>query len=464
MTDSSLDKGILTVGELLLDRSLAIPVYQRPYKWTTAHVHQLLGDLLTHRHKEAYRLGTLVFHRETEDGRRYIVDGQQRTVTLMLIVQALIQEHLEGHRLERNDLKVRLAELKTALAAFDHDFDNPLSQRNIRNNYLDIARFVARPECDEDLVAFLLERCQLVTFTLGDISEAFQFFDSQNARGRDLDPHDLLKAFHLRAFSLQDEPLKARTVSGWENTDSGELVTLFAQYLYRIRQWVKGRSARYFSKEDCALFKGINMDEVAHYPYVEGLRITHHFVDNYNRHYARNIDGQRMAFPFSLDQIILNGRRFFEMIAHYQLTGFHKGGLTLKAESLGGCRLSETAACITEVLNTYEGRQRTGDRYVRMMFDCLLVYYLDKFGTAELSRAIEKIFIWAYTLRLRLQSVHLASVDNHVLQNNLFALLRDATAPEALLDYPLPMLRRPDPRWNPAPGLLALFEKMHYVE
>lgn len=34
-----------------------------------------------------------------------------------------------------------------------------------------------------------------------DISEAFQFFDSQNARGKALYPHDLLKAYHLREMA-----------------------------------------------------------------------------------------------------------------------------------------------------------------------------------------------------------------------------------------------------------------------
>ena len=46
--------------------------------------------------------------------------------------------------------------------------------------------------------------------------------------------------------------------------------------------------------------------------------MAHHFVDEYNQHYQRRIDGNRMPFPFHLDQIIINGRRFFEMIGHYQ--------------------------------------------------------------------------------------------------------------------------------------------------
>ncbi|MCV5296225.1 hypothetical protein OFC42_31085, partial [Escherichia coli] len=48
------------------------------------------------------------------------------------------------------------------------------------------------------------------------------------------------------------------------------------------------------------------------------LRIAHHFVDEYNRQYQRKIDGQYMTFPFHLDQMIINGRRFFEMAEYYQ--------------------------------------------------------------------------------------------------------------------------------------------------
>ena len=74
--------GILTVRELLSNQHLAIPDYQRPYKWTTQHVNQLLGDVANHRNKSAYRLGTVVFHEEkgeNNEGKKNIVDGQQRT-------------------------------------------------------------------------------------------------------------------------------------------------------------------------------------------------------------------------------------------------------------------------------------------------------------------------------------------------------------------------------------------------
>jgi len=87
-----LNKGLLSVGKLLADTTLAIPPYQRPYKWTITHINQLFADIAVHKDKSAYRLGTVVFHQQ--DGKRYIVDGQQRTLSLMLAVRALLNERI----------------------------------------------------------------------------------------------------------------------------------------------------------------------------------------------------------------------------------------------------------------------------------------------------------------------------------------------------------------------------------
>lgn len=268
---TELSSKIISVYELLMDSALDIPQYQRPYKWTGKNINQLFSDIAIHKDKSAYRLGTIVFH--PEGGTRNIVDGQQRTISLLLAVRALIQRNKEK-KLERKDLRERLLELEQAMV--NPGFTSEISQKNIHSNYLEVARIVSRANFTEAHIDFFLNKCQVVAVALNDVSEAFQFFDSQNARGRDLKPHDLLKAYHLREFSPRDEQLKAATVARWENSDTDELATLFSQYLYRIRNWSKGVSARYFSKDDSDLFKGVNIDTVDSYPYVEQLRIAHH--------------------------------------------------------------------------------------------------------------------------------------------------------------------------------------------
>ena len=452
-----LPKKIISVRELLADSKLIIPQYQRPYKWTGKNINQLFSDVATHRDKSSYRLGTIVFHQD-EDGKN-IVDGQQRTITLLLAARALIA--LRQDNLDRKDLKEQLSTLERDMV--NPSFTSAISKANIHSNYLEISRIVDRADFTEEHIDFLLNKCAVMTFALLDVSEAFQFFDSQNARGRDLEPHDLLKAFHLREFSAQDGPLKAATVSRWENSETDELAALFSQYLYRIRNWSRGASARYFGKEDTALFKGVNLETLARYPYVEQLRIAHHFVDRYNGQYERRIDGRELGFPFHLDQIIINGRRFFEMTAHYQekVNVFNKPR-TAGAPFLGSGQLDGFAKRIIDAISTYEGHSRTGDRYVRSIFDCLLIYYIDKFGHVEISRAIEKIFIWAYSLRLRMQVVQLASMDNHVLDHNLFRRIKEATRPIDFINCGLPVLT--EKKSTKTKEIEDLFRDMRYYE
>ena len=475
----TVEHGILKVKDLLALPSLTIPAYQRPYKWTKRHITQLFDDINVHQGKTAYRLGTIVFHHEQhmELGElQNIVDGQQRTLTLMLAVQAIIECRANG--LKRQDVKNILAEIKTPLEKFMAmaEFDSDISKYNLRENYLELKRLVSRQdEFKEEHIHFLLNQCEVVTFTLHDVSEAFQFFDSQNARGRDLDPHDLLKAYHLREFSEAESKVKADSVEHWEGLPTKELTKLFATYLFRIRQWARGHSARYFSKDDVHLFKGVNFDRVGHYPYVKSLRIAHHYVDEYNQHYQRKVDDQKMDFPFHLDQQIINGRRFFQMAAHYhqQVTHIVRGEHHQPAH-IGGSVLIGTASDILTILNDgdlYPARKRTGDRYVRTMFDCALIYYIDKFGYADISRAIEKIFIWAYSLRIKQKSLQLATMDNHVLQQNVFVLIKEATQPSDFFSLQLDTVKSGENNNNDKDiakaerdPLVKLFKKMNYYE
>ena len=455
---TELSSKIISVYELLMDSALDIPQYQRPYKWTGKNINQLFSDIAIHKVKSAYRLGTIVFHHEGET--RNIVDGQQRTISLLLAVRALIQRNKEK-KLERKDLRERLLELEQAMV--NPGFTSEISQKNIHNNYHEVARIVSRADFTEAHIDFFLNKCQVVVVALNDVSEAFQFFDSQNARGRDLEPHDLLKAYHLREFSSRDEPLKAAAVAHWEKSDTEALATLFSQYLYRIRNWSKGVSARYFSKDDSDLFKGVNIDTVTSYPYVEQLRIAHHFVDNYNGQYERKIDSRELGFPFHLDQLIINGRRFFELISHYQSKVARISAESWNGHELVGAEgLDGYAKTIMDTLNTYPARTRTGDCYVRAMFDCLLIYYIDKFGHADISRAIEKVFIWAYSLRLKMQVVQLASMDNHVLENNLFRLIKDATRPADFTNCSLAVMS--GTKSTRTDEIEALFKAMKYYE
>ena len=460
--------GIWTVKNLLLSLDqLSIPDYQRPYKWTEKNLNALVNDIQEHKDKSAYRLGSIVLHRNPNsdsDENIDIVDGQQRTLTLMLLVWAIIQKpELD---LKQEHLKKDLNEISEKIDAFvaKQKFNSDISHHNIYQNF-NAARRIVSVNFSEQDIDFLLNNCQVAVFILDDISEAFQFFDSQNARGRDLEPHDLLKAYHLREFSAQEQYLKAQTVAHWESLDSAHLAKLFSNYLFRIRLWSRGKSARFFNKDHVHLFKGIHLGQSDHHPYLEPLRIAHYFIDDYNAQDQRQIDRQEMSFPFQLDQMIINGRRFFEMVEHYekQISKVVDHQDQSEKISIFGEILQDRANRIIKSLNKFHGAsRRSGDGYVRTLFDSALIFYIDKFATDRLSEAIEKIFIWAYHCRISQYSVQLATIDNYVLEKNIFSLLKYAQSPSELMGWSLPIVDRQE--GTKVEPLITLFKELNYLK
>ncbi|MFA0121734.1 DUF262 domain-containing protein, partial [Vibrio sp. 10N.261.48.A2] len=221
----------------LLEQKLLIPEYQRPYKWQPKHVNQLIDDIFNHRTKPCYRLGTVVLHQDKnsesggENQALNIVDGQQRLLTLTLIYTILDTE-----------------QKRISSTLLEHKFESSVSIENLKNNAQVISERVASLSSTEkqELLDFVLNKCELIQVTLDDLSEAFQFFDSQNARGKALAPHDLLKAYHLREMMDSTEQTeRLHHVSLWEqgvnpDDDSANLRTIMGEFLFRMRRWVDG--------------------------------------------------------------------------------------------------------------------------------------------------------------------------------------------------------------------------------
>lgn len=397
-------KGIWNVAKLFNnEKQLMIPEYQRPYKWNINNVSQLINDIKRESEKNvsAYRLGTIVLHKEyKKDGANYwlnIVDGQQRTITLFLILKAL-------------------KEIPTS--NFNPNFTSEISKENIYNNYQFIKQNITT--FDIQTINFLLNKCQVVFFILDDISEAFQFFDSQNSRGKDLEPHDLLKAYHLREMADESEEIKTKAIENWENENSNELADLFDEFLFKVKNWSRSRSARNFTKNEIYLFKGVNLNK-NNSPHTSRLKMINYVVNKVD-HY------QPISYPFQLSEPIISGKGFFDFIHYYN--EIYKHYRSNENSSLLMSKVSDKTTKIFDRLNSYNNRNRIGDEYVREMFDCAVLYYWDKFGENQLDLAIEKLFIWAYSLRLAQVRIGLPSTDNYAIgsagQLQVFEIIRSA--------------------------------------
>ncbi len=397
---------IITLTELYNLEKLKIPEYQRPYKWTEKNVNNLIDDIISNKDKSEYRLGTLVLH--LFDQNLDIVDGQQRIITLMLILYAISEKYERVKELLENKNENKLRE---------HKFNNPISQNNIVKNYQLIKQRIN--DFNEATVDFLLTKCTFVKIVLNDVSEAFQFFDSQNSRGKELEPHDLLKAYHLREMREIPSDEQIEIIEKWEDIDTEELASLF-EYLYRIKNWSKLKSARGFTKDEISVFKGISLNNKIYYPYKRIFYVAEFFIEK-----IAKTPLVETEYPFQLDNIIINGKRFFEMIYRYSKLKKDLPNLIKKWNS----EIYNILYADHKYNNKdYAGYYRVGDNYTKILFECACMYFLDKFGEdKELEKVFEKIFLWAFYIRLTSKRIPFSSIDNYAMEyDSFFKYIKEA--------------------------------------
>jgi Protein of unknown function DUF262 len=245
------------IRELLRDERLRIPDYQRPYAWSTQNVAELVDDIRQFTPSGDYRIGTVILHGNDDHGEQVldVVDGQQRLTTLHLLAWAL--------RATGSDPTARdVARLRLS------PFGAEQTASRARKNAAFLARLVSEwePDAAQEFANAVFLQCEVVVVTLASLDEAFQMFDSQNARGRALYPTDLLKAFHLREIGsgLRDAATKREVVELWEDIPAAHVNALFSEYLFKIRRWSGGRDVpkEGFTTSDIGMFKGIRERDV----------------------------------------------------------------------------------------------------------------------------------------------------------------------------------------------------------
>lgn len=419
---------ITTIGDLLLRQTisnggepingvnLSIPIYQRPYKWTARNAIQLLDDIIEamNENKESYRVGTLILHRASSQDSYDIVDGLQRIITFSLLLRAL----------GKNDIAFLQQEL----------YDNEYNARNISNNYRALERRVSKPDLKESqqqkeeyyvkeqecrrLEEFVENRCELIVVVTSDVSEAFQFFDSQNARGKALYPHDLLKAYHLREMIDIEENEVERIVKGWEQISQSGLADFFGNYLYRIKEWVNGNRAEVLDERNIHMFKGITRS--ARTPYAQFYKSAYCYADMVNSSAMPFVSGTRNINAFQLDAPIIAGKPFFEYTKHYYaiLKDIRDNS---KYE---GFYINDNI--IVKTLDRYF-KNGKGNGIARLLFDTSVLLYVDRFcpesyPTKEDMELFEQFvvyaFVWAYSLRAQYTNLGWLSAQNFIMETN----------------------------------------------
>jgi len=378
-------KKIIKIKELVSNESLCVPEYQRPYKWTLKNVSQLIDDILRFKDKKAYRLGTIVLHKDKDENhidRFNIVDGQQRTTTLALILKVI------------NESSYKLEFLNQKL--------NSLSYKSIVDNYKLIqSRFKNYEEKKTDFSRFICEKVMITYIKANTLDEAFMLFDSQNTRGKPLDRKDLLKVHHIRFINSYQ---KQKTVAKkWEEItkknseedkfDNVDFVLNNLAFIRKaIRQELNGEDLVYVD-----VFKEFIAED----------NIT--TLNNYNQppifeNFDFNLDTKEISLisksfdlkgflkigngleflPFEIIQSIEGGERFFWFVLKY-------------VELIKNLKSKNT------LFNQLDGISGNGNLFLKKIYQSVLILFVDKFGVDDFDEFAIKFFILLLNFRQKEQ-------------------------------------------------------------
>ena len=396
----------------LLSENLSIPDYQRPYKWSIKNITDLLVDTdnaINEGEKYSsfrYRVGTIILHYNEKSNSYDIVDGQQRCISFLL-------------------LKLYLEPDMSDCSLLNTSFSHPDSQANIHANYQFIRDWFAAKK-DTDKKRFLgafSKLLEVVVLVVPKESEAFQLFESQNTRGRELDPHDLLKAYHLREMRSYPYEMQ-RAVTKWEAVKPIKIKELFNKYLFPIMNWTHYQKNRAFTAKEIDVYKGIN--EASSYSYASRVK---------------------KAMPaFQISEQFIAGTDFFEMVEYYlYLLKF------VKEEVYKYIYQDE------EIRMILEESKSVGFCYAKQLFECAVFCYYDRFRNFD-PQVVKKLFTWAFMIRVDMENLPFDTINRYALGINdnsnysnsipMFSIIKNARIHTEVASVPVTVLRTPDEARN----------------
>lgn len=242
-----------TVQDLLKDEKFSIDDYQREYKWDKKQIDELVSDLSSkflahyqpgHETREitqydSYFLGSIIVSKR--DGTNYLIDGQQRTTSLTLLliylyhrlkafesralgkVESLIYSDAFGEMSFNLKIPERTPVLKALFQGTDFQTENQEeSLVNMWKRYQDI-KDALDPDPEEPspldnavehFAYWLTGKVGLIEIATNDDAFAYTIFETMNDRGKPLNPTDMLKAYLLGR--IQDGEARSRANDRWK--------------------------------------------------------------------------------------------------------------------------------------------------------------------------------------------------------------------------------------------------------
>ncbi len=408
---SEIQAEVVPVRVLIEEKCLRIPTYQRPYTWREKNVIQLLNDIDTYRRsgKSIYRIGSVILHKN-EYGYD-IVDGQQRLTTICMILKSL-----------NPSIPNKIG---------DPSLNYDTKSQRVEENTKTIQQWIEEKLPDSEKVSFYKyligdkeskKGCQFVRIIVNEISEAFQMFDTQNGRGKELEAYNLLKAYHIRAMEQDSESVKVNCDKRWENATSYKsnnlkgysdkkkdiLKYIFDETLYRSRKWSRREPAGRFSRKKIDEFKGFTIDKNhnVQFPF-QNPQLLQYITSKFYESVLSGTIGTISRFkdgdpdnidPFvNINQTLVNGKAFFDYVETY-VEIYKRIFIELDSYQLRNFKEFYKRCC----KNTHG---RSGDLYLRNVYKSLIMVLFDRFGEVGVEKFYKPLFFIVYKFRLSQQQV-----------------------------------------------------------
>lgn len=234
----------LTVEKSLRNNFYIVPDYQREYVWQAdKEVAQLLTDVYeayaAAKNKE-YFIGTTVVYYDKGSNVSELIDGQQRTTTLFLMLCAFRNIYKErglgtnvmdpliyestlndnGDEINKYHLELQYEESSRILETVALNLERPVemsaSAKRLEEAYQGIYRYINDNTLDDNdelkgMFLYFFRMLKFIQITTPDINDALKIFETINERGVGLNPMDLLKNLIFRQVDRsQFDKLKER--------------------------------------------------------------------------------------------------------------------------------------------------------------------------------------------------------------------------------------------------------------
>ena len=267
---------------------------------------QMNADL-NQNNTEKYLLGSLILYKNDKDEFE-VVDGQQRLVSLALILRVLndsdSNEFLGKSEFAHSESKKHIKENYDFIVSW---FSSKKGWKiDDKNNIANIKTYIKE----------LKDKIEFIYVVAPALDDAFIFFDSVNAKGKRLEACDLIKAFHLRALETQNcndlikfyakdfESFAKKSDNDDDDRDDENrpIKVLLNDILAPARIWLRDRG-----KLANATHKVITNPQ------------EHYIYDEFCKEFSATLQTkpQRSTNSLGILQNFIGGVDFFEFLAHF---------------------------------------------------------------------------------------------------------------------------------------------------